>query len=122
MTNQDHFTAASSITQTQLERRRFLSRAGLLSLGAAATTVAFAGSTSIFAESAAERAQERQQSKDTVKEIFTAALIAEDLATTFYYNGLIGPVIQDVNLAGPGGTATSVTTSGNAGFRKRGEC
>ena len=115
MKNQDHFPSASSITQTPLERRRFLSRAGLFSLGAAATTIAFAGSKSIFAESAAESAQEKQQSKDTVKEIFTAALIAEDLATTFYYNGLVGPVIQDVNLAGPGGTATSVTSSGNAG-------
>src|SRR5579863_324248 len=115
MKNQDHFPSASSITQTPLERRKFLSRAGLFSLGAAATTIAFSGSKSVLAESAAESAQERQQSKDTVKEIFTAALIAEDLATTFYYNGLIGPVIQDVNLAGPGGTATSVTSSGNAG-------
>jgi hypothetical protein len=41
--------------------------------------------------------------------------IAEDLATTFYYNGLVGPVIEDVNLAGPGGTATNVQPSGNAG-------
>jgi Ferritin-like domain len=50
-----------------------------------------------------------------VKEIFTAALIAEDLATVFYYNGLIGQVIQDPSLAGPGGSATDVTPSGNAG-------
>lgn len=42
---------------------------------------------------------------DTVMEIFTAALIAEDLAVVFYYQGLSGKVIQDVNLAGPGGTA-----------------
>jgi hypothetical protein len=42
---------------------------------------------------------------DTPSEIFTAALVAEDLATAFYYNGLIGGVIQDPNLAGPGGTA-----------------
>ena len=42
---------------------------------------------------------------DTPSQIFTAALVAEDLATTFYYNGLVGGVIQDPNLAGPGGTA-----------------
>ena len=53
--------------------------------------------------------------KDTVKEIVTAILIAEDLATTFYYNALVGPVIQDPNLAGPGGTATNVSSSGNLG-------
>jgi hypothetical protein len=45
-------------------------------------------------------------SGDTPRQIFTAALIAEDLATTFYYNGLIGPVIQDPALAGHNGTAT----------------
>ena len=60
-------------------------------------------------------APEMEQAKDTVKEIFTAALIAEDLATTFYYNGLIGTVIQDPNLAGSSGSATNVTSSGNAG-------
>ena len=54
-------------------------------------------------------------SGDTAQEIFTAALIAEDLASTFYYNGLTGPVITDPNLAGPGGTATNVTSSGDAG-------
>jgi len=46
-------------------------------------------------------------SGDTPQQIFTAALIAEDLATTFYYNGLIGPVIQDPALAGHNGTATN---------------
>ncbi|MGH9504055.1 MAG: ferritin-like domain-containing protein [Terriglobales bacterium] len=53
--------------------------------------------------------------QDSVAQIFTAALIAEDLATTFYYNGLVGAVIQDPNLAGSGGTATAVTSDGNAG-------
>lgn len=52
---------------------------------------------------------------DTPQEIFTAALIAEDLATTFYYNGLIGGAIQDPSLAGPGGSATNITGGGNAG-------
>ncbi|HSM77272.1 MAG TPA: ferritin-like domain-containing protein [Bryobacteraceae bacterium] len=52
---------------------------------------------------------------DDPNAIFTAALIAEDLATTFYYNGLTGMVIQDPALAGPGGTATNVTAAGNVG-------
>ncbi len=43
---------------------------------------------------------------DTANQIFQAAVIAEDLATTFYYNGLVGTVIMDPALAGPGGTAT----------------
>jgi Ferritin-like domain len=115
MKNQELFSTANSIAQSRLERRKFLSHAGILSLGAAATTIAFGGSRVAFAESAQETAQEKAQTKDTVREIFTAALIAEDLATTFYYNSLIGPVIQDVNLAGPGGSATNVTSSGNLG-------
>jgi hypothetical protein len=54
---------------------------------------------------------------DTVQQIFTAALIAEDLATTFYYNGLVGGVIQDPALAGPEGTALGVFGSaGNVGY------
>jgi hypothetical protein len=55
------------------------------------------------------------QSGDTAQEIFTAALIAEDLASTFYYNGLVRPVVMDPNLAGPGGTATHVEATGNLG-------
>jgi hypothetical protein len=102
------------LAQARLGRRTFLSQAGVLGLGAAATTLSIGGKTA-FAESAAERAEEAAQAKDTVKEIFTAALIAEDLATTFYYNGLIGSVIQDPNLAGPGGAATNVSSAGNAG-------
>lgn len=106
-----------ALTQVRLGRRNFLSKAGTLGLGAAATTLTMGSAAKAFADkdTAAERAQEAAQSKDTVKEIFTAALIAEDLATTFYYNGLIGSVIQDPNLAGPGGSATNVTSSGNAG-------
>lgn len=104
------------IAKQRLARRRFLTQAGLFSLGAAATlTLGSQKASADEKESQAEATGEFEQSKDTVKEIFTAALIAEDLATTFYYNGLIGPVIQDPNLAGPGGTATNVTSAGNAG-------
>lgn len=105
---------ANAIALGRLERRKFLSHAGLLGLGAA-TSMALGNSKNAFADSPQETAQETEQAKDTVKEIFTAALIAEDLATTFYYNALMGPVIQDPNLAGPGGTATDVSSGGNAG-------
>ncbi len=118
MENQNLLSSIGTIAQERLARRKFLSQAGLLGLGAAAATITFGGSKSAFAdetEPAAETAQEVAQSKDTVAEIFTAALIAEDLATTFYYNGLVGAVIQDPNLAGPGGSATHVTSSGNVG-------
>lgn len=103
-----------AIAQARLARRSFLSKAGVLGLGAAAT-LTLSHSERAFGESKAEKTEETEQTKDTVKEIFTAALIAEDLASTFYYNGLVGTVIQDPNLAGPGGSATSVTSSGNAG-------
>lgn len=94
----------------RLNRRRFLSQAGLfgVGVGAAATGLVLGSTTPLHAES-------YNESKDTVKEIFTAALIAEDLATTFYYNALVGKVIQDPNLSGPGGTATHVTSKGNLG-------
>jgi hypothetical protein len=110
---QDTGRLVDLIAQTRLERRRFLTQAGMVGLGAAATLTL--GSQRAVAESAAERAQEKAQAMDTVKEIFTAALIAEDLASTFYYNALVGAVIEDVNLAGPGGTATNVQSTGNAG-------
>src|ERR1700761_9008529 len=113
MKKEELHRSIDSITQARLGRRTFLSRAGLFGVGAAATTFALGSSNAAHAEqeSSAERTQEQEQSKDTVKEIFTAALIAEDLATTFYYNGLIGAVIQDPNLAGPGGAANNVTSA-----------
>jgi hypothetical protein len=104
------------ISKQRLARRNFLAQAGLFGIGTAATLTFGAQKAAAGAsDSSAETAQDCEQAKDTVKEIFTAALIAEDLATTFYYNGLIGPVIQDPNLAGPGGTATDVSSAGNPG-------
>lgn len=108
--------SAVALARQRLDRRRFLAQAGLVSLGSAVALSA--GARPAYAadqDSPAEKAQETEQSRDTVKEIFTAALIAEDLASTFYYNGLIGSVIQDPNLSGPGGTATNVTSAGNPG-------
>ena len=104
-------TTIVSPREVQVGRRKFLRNAGALGLGVAASLSA----GTALAESAQERAQEIEQSKDTVKEIFTAALIAEDLASTFYFNGLVGSVIQDDALAGPGGTATNVTPAGDFG-------
>jgi len=87
-------------------RRSFLRNAATASAGVAA--LGLADTKKLFASSSTTPA-----SPDTPAEIFTAALVAEDLAITFYYNALIGEVIQDPNLAGPGGTATSISPTGN---------
>ena len=103
-----------------INRRNFMQRSGMAGVAAMAAPllVGVATPSRVRAderESSAEAAEEAAQAKDTVTEIFTAALIAEDLATTFYYNGLVGAVIQDPNLAGPGGSADNVTSAGNLG-------
>ncbi len=117
MTNNKNQELSSSIAQARIGRRTFLNQAALLGLGAAATTITLGSAKAARAEqaSSAQRMAEMEQAKDQVAEIFTAALIAEDLATTFYYNGLIGKVIQDPALAGPGGSATEVGSNGNVG-------
>jgi hypothetical protein len=99
------------------DRRKFLRAGGVAGLGVAATSligVATASAQGLTPKSGSSSVQD-PVTKDTPAEIFTAALIAEDLAITFYYNGLVGPVIQDPNLAGPGGTATHITSAGNLG-------
>ncbi len=98
------------------DRRKFLRAGGVAGLGAAAAVV-IAGAPMAQGLGPKSNASSVQDpiTKDTPAEIFTAALIAEDLATTFYYNGLVGGVIQDPALAGPGGTATHVTAAGNFG-------
>lgn len=117
MKRDEMYKPIDAIAQSSLGRRRFLTQAGVFGIGAAAAGLALGGAKQAYADkdSPAEAQQELEQSKDTVKEIFTAALIAEDLATTFYYNALVGAVIEDPNLAGPGGTATSISPSGNTG-------
>lgn len=98
----------ASISQTRLDRRKFFRQAGYFGLGAAASGLALTSTPA--------RAQSNPyQTKDTTAEILTAFLIAEGLASTFYYNGLVGPVIQDPNLAGSGGNAVNVNAQGNPG-------
>lgn len=100
--------ADTSLANSALNRRNFFRKAGMFGLGTAVSALALKGTPA--------SAQDNPfQIQDTITELFTAFLIAEDLAATFYYNGLIGGVIQDPNLAGPGGTATNVTSGGNAG-------
>ena len=101
-----------------VDRRKFMKATGFAGVGAAAATTLFAGgaaSAQALAGKSSSSAVSDPRTKDTPAQIFTAALIAEDLATTFYYNGLVGAVIQDPNLAGPGGTATHVSKAGNFG-------
>jgi hypothetical protein len=104
--------AIDDITNTELyskivNRRSFVTGIGIAGIGAAAVGLAGCGS------SYTAMAQSGTASADTAQNIFTAALIAEDLATTMYFNALVGGVIQDPNLAGSGGTATNVTASGS---------
>ncbi len=86
------------------DRRRFFRQAGLFGLGAATSGLLL---PSAGAQSTGSQAME--QAADTATEIFQAALVAEDLATTFYYNGLVGRVLQDPALAGSGGGINDIT-------------
>jgi hypothetical protein len=101
-------TPVNNTAKEQLDRRNFFGRAGVFGLTAAAAGLALTAKP-------AKAQGNPNQAMDTIDEMLTAFLIAEDLATTFYYNGLIGGVIQDVNLAGPGGSATNIKPTGNAG-------
>ncbi len=99
-----------------LNRRSLLRGAALFGLsGLGTATAAFAGARSAPPAAAPQAVA---AAADTVQQIFTAALIAEDLATTFYYNGLTGPVIRDHALSGPEGDATTVFagSEGNVGY------
>ncbi len=89
-------------------RRNFFKGLGAAGMGAAALVAAggFNPARADFDSSAIP---------DDPNAIFTAALIAEDPATTFYYNSLAGGVITDPALAGPGGTAANAGAGGNVG-------
>jgi hypothetical protein len=92
--------------QSVINRRSFVTGLGVagLSVAAAAITGCSGGSTA---------SAQTPATADTATQIFTAALIAEDLAITTYFNILTGGAIQDPNLAGTGGTATAVSSSGS---------
>jgi len=98
----------AAVANSRVDRRRFFRQAGMFGFGAAVSGLALSGKP-------AQAQANTYQVSDTTAELFTAFLIAEDLATTFYYNGLTGGVITDPNLAGPGGSATKITPSGNVG-------
>jgi len=97
-----------NISKVCLDRRRFFRQAGMLGFGAAASSLLLNGTK-------AQAQENSNQVADTTAEILTAFLVAEDLASTFYYNGLIGAVIQDPALARPGGSARNIQSTGNAG-------
>jgi len=103
--------ALGKVTQDMIDsvvnRRSFLTGVGAVGIGAAAATLIGCG------DNGSGMMVKASASTDTAAQIFTAALIAEDLAITTYYNALSGGVIQDPNLAGPGGSATNVSASGS---------
>jgi len=107
-----------------LNRRKFLKGTGMAGLGIASATLVGGSLSSLTAQNSLSPNKIALNGgrktpttiHDTPTDIFTAALIAEDLATTFYYNGLVGPVIMDPNLAGPGGSPHNLNpTDSNAG-------
>jgi hypothetical protein len=101
------FAEITTLAGKALNRRGFLKGSGMAGLGIASATLLSGSLSPLLAENQNETdpfRKGRTTIHDTPTDIFTAALVAEDLATTFYYNGLVGPVVQDPNLAGPGGT------------------
>ncbi len=103
--------SVGKVTQEMIDsvvnRRSFLTGAGAVGIGAVAATLigcsnSMSSGTTVMASG----------STDTATQIFTAALIAEDLAITTYYNALVGAVIKDPNLAN-GGTAVNVSAGGS---------
>src|SRR3984957_6763280 len=98
-----------------LNRRSFVTKAAAIGAGATAATFLSGSFRALRSGGPAFIAAGGENtSGDTAQQIFTAALIAEDLATTFYYNGLVGAVIQDPALAGSGGTALNPGSAGDA--------
>ena len=114
---------SGSIVTPATRMNKRVTRKGLLTVAAGAAGATAAGAVGLAALNtrrplvAHASGASDDTSGDTPLQIFTAALIAEDLATTFYYNGLVGPVITDPNLAGKHGTAQNPENSprGNPG-------
>jgi hypothetical protein len=108
--HQETTMALGKVTQDMIDsvvnRRSFLTGVGAVGIGAAAATLIGCG------DNGSGMMVKASASTDTAAQIFTAALIAEDLAITTYYNALSGGVIKDPNLAN-GGTATNVLEGGS---------
>lgn len=102
------FAEMTKLADKALNRRKFLKGTGFAGLGLASAGLIGGSLSPLVAETSSRNALNGSKNPATIhdipSDIFTAALVAEDLATTFYYNGLTGPVVQDPNLAGPGGT------------------
>jgi Ferritin-like domain len=80
---------------------------------AAATGLALAGAEPLAALAATPRPL--AGCGESVQEIVNTALVAEQLATTFYYAGLTAPaVLRDRRLAGSSGDPNAVAPDGNA--------
>ena len=110
--------AAKWINQ-YLGRRGFLQRTGMAAAGFTGLGLLGGMSTAaspLFGGGDERDADPDDKTSDTAQQIFTAALIAEDLATTMYYNSLVGGVIQDPNLAGPGGSLSNPASLANVGY------
>ncbi len=101
------------VVESGINRRSFLTGATMFGLGAATTAIidgCGGGTHSMTVPPPVSAAA----STDTAANILTAALIAESLAITTYYTALsTQAVITDPNLAGPGGTAISVSANGS---------
>jgi len=86
-----------SLDDSATDRRSFFKGIGFAGLGAAAAAYLIGGSSPAKGQSVS-MVTPNFMGSDRPEQILVAALIAEDLATTFYYNGLIGDGIKDPSL------------------------
>jgi hypothetical protein len=102
-----------------LGRRVFLKRTGLAAAGFTSLGLLVgvnAGAATLLPGDDDRDDKGKEKNADTTQQIFAAALIAEDLATTMYYNSLVGGVIEDPNLAGTGGSLSNPASLANVGY------
>ena len=93
--------------EKNFDRRKFLQATGVAGMGAAATAL-IGGSATTWPLRDSPRKPLlggfRIPSPKTSRSNFHRSRSPKDLASTFYYNGLVGAVLQDPAMAGPGGT------------------
>jgi hypothetical protein len=101
----------SKLIDSVVNRRSFMAGLGAAGVGAAAASMIGCSNNAMTTTTTPVMAA---ATTDTAAQILTAALIAESLAITTYYTALnTSAVITDPNLAGSGGTATSVSATGS---------